>query len=153
MVKTKVFGIVIWIASILCIADGTILSLVILSGQKLEIYIWIMIILMMCVLPIGVFIMALLMFNNTIIIDDNGVSRIRFKKIIRFFQWEDIKTIGFTSEDSFTGWCYISIKPNIKYGYTEVTKMRLDKDVIYFHLTDKNTFNLKKILKEKGIKY
>lgn len=149
--KTKIFGILMWITSILLIIDIICVGLVIQSRQKLEIYIWMLCIVMMIILPSGLFIWSLLVMNNTIVVDDDGVSRVRFKKVIKHFKWEDIKTIGFTSEDSFSGWCYISTEPNVKYTYREVSKMRMDKNVIFFHLTDKNTKNLKMILNEKAI--
>lgn len=149
--KTKIFGIFIWFASILLVVDIICVGLVIHSGQELEIYIWGLCIVMMIFLPVGLFMWALLVTNNTIIIDNNGVSRVRFKKVIKYFKWEDIKTIGFTSEDSFTGWCYISIENHIKYTYREISKMRMNKNVIYFHLTNKNTEKIKNILNGKQI--
>ena len=73
---------------------------------------------------------------NTIKIDENGIARCRFGKIIKMFQWSEIKTIGSTSESLFKGWCYVSNKTK-KFEYKDIAKMRLDKEVIYFHLSEK----------------
>lgn len=47
--------------------------------------------------------------------------------------WLDVKTIGFTSEDTFTGWAHISSIHMGKYP----SIMSQNSNVIYFHLTQK----------------
>ncbi|MDE6584148.1 MAG: hypothetical protein K2K15_01975, partial [Anaeroplasmataceae bacterium] len=68
---------------------------------------------------------------NTIIIDEEGIARYRFGKRIRMFRWEEIKTIGRTSEDYFTGWVYVSDEERKYDNKTSgAKKMWLDKHVI-----------------------
>lgn len=76
--------------------------------------------------------------SNIIEFDDKGVRRIRFGKVIRDFSWNNVVTVGYTNDDLFVGWAYISEKEK-KYNSAilSVTKMRLDKEVIYFHMSKK----------------
>ncbi len=76
--------------------------------------------------------------SNVIEFNETGVRCIRFGKIIREFTWEKVKTISATEENSFTGWVYISEQEK-KYdgGILSVGKMRLDKQVIYYHMSKK----------------
>ena len=99
-------------------------------------------ILFLIVFPLVLFLWALFTMANTIRIDENGVKRYRFGKKIKEFSWSEIKTIDCTSENLFTGWCYIS-NENKKYDHSSVTKMRLDKTIIYFHLSNKVINTLK----------
>ncbi len=94
------------------------------------------VIMFLVVFPIALFIWSLFTMANTIKIDENGVARYRFGKIVKMFRWNEINTFDYTSNSQVTGWCYISNKKK-KYGYNNVTKMRLDKEVIYFHLSKK----------------
>lgn len=71
-----------------------------------------------------------------------GLQDIALAKKIKMFQWDEIRTLACTSESLFTGWCYIS-NENKKFNYSGITKMRLDKDVIYFHLSKKAVHAIK----------
>ena len=151
--KTKIFGIMHWIIVGLSICDVFLVVMTLCSGQltqmtALELFFSLVIMSsMMIILPISLLIDTLLTFNNTILIDETGFYRIRFKKIIKHFEWTEVKTIGFTSEDNFTGWAYISNIENVKYSYQTISKMRHNPNVIYFHLTKKNRLDLDKMIK------
>lgn len=99
-------------------------------------------ILFLVIFPIALFIWTLFTMANTIKIDESGVARYRFGKKIKMFQWDEIRTLACTSESLFTGWCYIS-NENKKFNYSGITKMRLDKSVIYFHLSKKAVHAIK----------
>lgn len=123
--------------------------------QDLDIIALLIIILFLIVFPLALFIWSLFTMANTIKIDETGISRYRFGKKIKKFQWTEIRTIGSTSENSFTGWCYIS-NENKKFDYSSITKMRLDKSVIYFHLSEKainalKTYSENADVKEKNV--
>lgn len=109
---------------------------------------WTTIIIMMIILPIGLFIWSLFTITNIIEITEQGISRIRFGKVIRSFKWEEVETITSTEGGTFAGWIYISNKQK-SYNYQHVTKMRLDKDVIYFHQSKKAQQALVKYAPEK----
>lgn len=97
---------------------------------------WTMCIIMMGILPLCLFVWCLLTVTNTIEFTERGVSRIRFGKTIRHFNWEEVQTISSTEGGSFAGWIYISNKEK-SYDYQHVGKMRFDKEVIYFHQSKK----------------
>lgn len=97
-------------------------------------------IIFLVVFPISLFIWALFTMSNTILIDENGIARYRFGKRIRMFLWAEIKTLDYTGQSLFTGWCYVSSEYK-KFTYASITKMRLDKDIIYFHLSKKAIYN------------
>ena len=151
--KTKIFGVMYWIIVGLSICDAFLVVMVLCSGQLTQMavseLVFSLVILssMMIILPISLLIYTILTFNNTILIDETGFYRIRFKKIIKHFEWTEVKTIGFTSDDNFTGWVYISNIENVKYSYQTISKMRHDPNVIYFHLTKKNRSELDKVIK------
>ncbi len=94
------------------------------------------VILFLLVLPTIIFFYSSLTMANTIKIDENGVTRYRFGKIVKQFQWPEIKTLSCTNKSLFTGWCYISNEYK-KYNYYSLSKMRLDRSIIYFHLSQK----------------
>lgn len=150
--KTRVFGCMHWIILSLNVIDAMCVLMIFFSDQLKEmtteelIFALFVVILMMIILPIGLLLYSLLTFNNIVLINEKGVYRIRFKKVIKKFNWSEIKTIGFTSNDSFTGWTYISILENVEYSYLEISKMRLNKNNIYFHLTQKNRIKLESII-------
>ena len=148
--KTKIYNMFFVISIILCIVDATLVALVLISNQELKLFSWISMIVMMIMLPLGLLIYSILFFNNDIIIDKNGVKRIRFGKIIKHFKIDDIKVIGFTSKDTFSGWCYLSTKI-CKFTYQNIDKMRHDANVISFHLTKKNAMELEQFINEFGL--
>lgn len=144
--KTKVFGLVFWISLVVLIFDTTMVVIILTSGQTLDLFSWVIMVIMMILLPDIIFAYSLILFYNTIMINETGVYRIRFRKIVRHFKWEEIKTIGFTSEDTFTGWCYISTISDLKFSYLQVDKMRFNPNVICFHLTNKNKIEFSKMM-------
>lgn len=83
--------------------------------------------------------------SNVIEFDETGVRRIRFGRVIRNFSWEKVKTISCTAKDSWTGWVYISEQEK-KYdnGFFSSSKMQLDRQVIYFHMSQKGKKALQK---------
>ena len=136
--KVRVFcaGVIISIILLLC-DSALILFISIYDGwNELDILSWILIISMLCILPIVLFIFSLLTMANLIEFTEHAVSRIRFGKVIRYFKWEEIQTLDSTEGSTFAGWIYISNKIK-KYDYQHVSKMRLDKEVIYFHQSRK----------------
>ena len=92
--------------------------------------------LMMGIVPVGLLIWCLFTISNIIEFTNYGIKRIRFGKIIRYFKWEEVETIASTDGGTFTGWFYVSNKTK-SYNYQNVSKMRLDKDIIYFHYSPK----------------
>ena len=87
---------------------------------------------------VGCFIWCMLTMTNIIEFDEKGVRRIRFGKVIRDFAWEKVKTIACTDDNTFTGWAYISEQEKkFDNGTLSIAKMRLDKEVIYFHMSSK----------------
>lgn len=148
--KTKIYNMFFVISIILCVVDATLVALVLISNQELKLFSWISMIVMMIMLPLGLLIYSIVFFNNDIIIDKNGVKRIRFGKIIKHFKIDDIKVIGFTSKDTFSGWYYLSTKI-CKFTYQNIDKMRHNADVISFHLTKKNAMELEQFINEFGL--
>ena len=150
--KTRVFGIMHWIIVGLNIFDIFWVIMIFFSGQLTQmsatelIFSLVIMSCMMIILPIVLLIYSILTFSNWVFVDETGFYRIRFKKVIKCFGWTEVKTIGFTSENNFTGWVYISNVENIKYSYIEISKMRHNPNVIYFHLTRENRLELEKIM-------
>lgn len=145
--KTKIYNMFFVISITLCIIDTFLVTIVLISNQELELFSWISMFAMMIMLPLGLLIYSLLFFNNDIIIDKNGVRRIRFGKVIQQFPIDDIKVIGFTSKNTFNGWCYLSTKM-CKFTYQNIDTMRHDRDVICFHLTKKNSIELERLVEK-----
>lgn len=151
--KTRVFGIMHWIIVGLNIFDIFWVLMIFFSGQLTQmtilelIFSLVIMSSMMIILPLVLMMYSLLTFSNSILVDETGFYRIRFKKVIKHFEWTEVKTIGFTSEDNFTGWAYISNVENIKYSYNEIFKMRLNPNIVYFHLTKKNRLELEEMMK------
>ena len=84
------------------------------------------------------FIWCMFTMTNIIEFDEKGVRRIRFGRVIRDFTWEKVKTIACTDDNNFTGWAYISEQEKkFNDGTLSIAKMRLDKEVIYFHLSNR----------------
>ena len=148
--KTKNFGIMHWIIVGLNIYDAFLVVITLCSSQLTQmtvselIFSLVVMSCMMIILPVGLLIYSLLTFNNSILVNETGFYRIRFKKNIKHFDWSEVKTIGFSSKNTFTGWVYISNIEGIKYSYHEVSKMRHNPNVIYFHLTKNNKLELEK---------
>lgn len=150
--KTKIFGIMHWIIVGLNIYDAFLVVISLCSGQLTQmtvaelIFSLVIMSSMMIILPVVLLMYSLLTFSNSILVEETGFYRIRFRKVIKHFEWTEVKTIGFTSENNFTGWAYISNVENIKYSYNEISKMRHNPNVIYFHLTKKNRLELDKMM-------
>ena len=85
---------------------------------------------------IGMFIWCLFTAANIIWFGETGISRVRFGKVIRHFDWTDVKTFAEASGGKYGGWVYASDKQKA-YDIGHITKMRLDRDVIYFFMTPK----------------
>ena len=118
-------NIAIWI--LLWLDDGFV---------ELSVFAWIICICISGVLPVGLFIWANLTVINIIEFNESGISRIRFGRVIRHFDWNEVKTIACTAGNSFAGWIYISNKEK-SYDYQHIGKMRSDREVIYFHQSKK----------------
>ena len=150
--KTKIFGIMHWIIVGLNIFDAFWVVMILCSGQLTQmtvselIFSLVIMSCMMIFLPIVLLIYSLLTYSNRILVNETGFYRIRFNKIIRHITWIEVNTIGFTSEDTFTGWGYVSNVENIKYSYCEISKMMHNPNVIYFHLTKKNRLELEAMI-------
>lgn len=136
--KVKVFPAFRWICVFILSLDIFVWITTIIFGGKygLNVFSWCLMVLFTIVMPVGLFIWNIFIMENFILFDEQGVSRIRFGKIIRHFNWDEIQTISTTSSDSFTGWLYISNEVK-SFDYLAVGKMRMDKKVIYLHLSDK----------------
>lgn len=81
-------------------------------------------------------VLPLFTFTNVIEFSEKEIKRIRFGKVIRCFEWEEVITIASTEGNTFAGWIYISNKEK-SYDYQHVGKMRLDREIIYFHQSKK----------------
>ena len=136
--KVKVFSAMRWICLFMLTLDiGLWIFIFIVGGLFQEsVLVWGSIVLFLAVLPVGLFVWNIFTMENEIIFDNQGISRKRFGRIIRHFDWEEIKTISTTSEDSFSGWIYISNEIK-SFNHLSITRMRLDKKVIYLHMSEK----------------
>lgn len=137
--RIRVYLPVLVIVLALCLLDSVIIVLTMLNEDIIGDSILVcLIIFFLAALPFGLLIWCLLTMSNIIEFDDKGVRRIRFGKVIRDFSWNNVVTVGYTNDDLFVGWAYISEKEK-KYNSAilSVTKMRLDKEVIYFHMSKK----------------
>ncbi len=137
--RIRVFLPIVIICIVLCIIDSIVIVFPMLDADfRKDIFLVCLIIFMMGVLPLFLLIWCIFTMSNIIEFDEKGVRRIRFGRVIREFSWEKVKTISCTENNSFAGWVYISEKEK-KYdsGILSVSKMRLDREVIYFHLSKK----------------
>lgn len=138
--RIRVFFSAVIIILIMCLLDSLIIAIIMLSGnlQQYDLLFWLLIAGFAIILPIALLMWGIFTMCNVIEFDDVGVRRIRFKRVIRNYLWENVKTISCTEKNSFTGWVYISDHEK-KYngGILSVGKMRLDKGVIYFHMSQK----------------
>lgn len=134
--KIRVFAAMRWI-SIFCIllSLGCWIVIILFGRAQLDLYLWLIFGIMIGLLPIGILLWDIMTMENIILFNEQGISRIRFGKVIRYFDWKEVKTISCTTEDMFSGWIYISNKIKT-YDYLSITKMRLDKDIIYFHMSE-----------------
>lgn len=144
-IKIKVFFPAFLICSILMILSITMFCIMIGFGglDDLNIVSLLITIIFLLIGPIVLFVWTLFTMANSIIVNEKGIARYRFGKRIKFFQWKEIKTIACTSPNSFIGWCYVSNEVK-KYDSRSITRMRLDNNVIYFHISSKAIETLKK---------
>ena len=121
----------------LLLADSVIWILMALDDgfRGLNVLSWVVLITFVGILPVGLFIWSNLTFKNVVEFNECGISLIMFGKVIKRFVWQDIVTIASTG-DEFTGWVYISNKYK-SYDYKHLSRMRLDREVIYFHQSKK----------------
>lgn len=129
----------IWIVIVVAIfMDLGLWILVFCYGviQSLEVYGLILMSFFAGILPLSLFIYVSLTMTNIIEFNERGVCRVRFGRIIRKFSWEEVQTIASTADNEFSGWIYISDKKK-QYDFIHITRMRLDKDIIYFHFSKK----------------
>lgn len=137
--RIRVFFPAVIIVIVICLVDSAILTVTMLDESFRES------IFSMCIvwcfagmLPICMLVWCILTMSNVIEFDEIGVRRIRFGKVMRNFTWEKIQTIGYTDYNSFSGWVYIAEKEKqYDSGMMSITKMRLDREVIYFHMSEK----------------
>ena len=140
--KVKVFAAFRWICVLLLSLDIVAWALFLafdgVSQLDGSILFWGIIVLFLAVLPAGLLIWNIFTMENVIVFDTQGISRKRFGKIIKHFDWEEIQTISTTADNSFSGWIYISNElKSFNYSILSVTKMRLSKKVIYLHMSEK----------------
>ena len=136
--KIRVFFPVFLVISLFFLCDVAIWVLIIFV-VGLETLEWLGIIIFLVlfvVLPLFTFLYSLFTFTNVIEFSEKEIKRIRFGKVIRCFEWEEVKTIASTEGNTFAGWIYISNKEK-SYDYQHVGKMRSDREVIYFHQSKK----------------
>lgn len=118
--------------------EGALWIDILLNGvDQLDTLSWILLAIFAGLIPVIVIIWSTLTLANTIVFDEDGISRVRFGKIIRRIEWVNVKSVSETV-NNFTGWIFISDK-QIEYNSSiiSVSKMRLDKHVIYFHQSKK----------------
>lgn len=136
--KVKVFSAFRWICVYLLTLDIAAWTLIILFGGLSEdsVFFWCTIVIFSIVLPAIIFIVNILAMENVIIFDNQGISRKRFGRIIRHFDWKEIKTISTTTDNSYSAWIYFSNEVK-SFDYFSTTRMQLDKKVIYLHMSKK----------------
>lgn len=138
--RIRVFFPIVVVCIILCLLDGGMITLLMLIGEsaQYDLIFWLLISVFAIILPIALLVYSIFTMSNVIEFDETGVRRIRFGRVIRNFSWEKVKTVSCTVNNSFSGWVYISEQEK-KYdgGILSVGKMRLDKEVIYFHMSKK----------------
>ena len=140
MVKIKVFlPMHIFLMTVIVAGDSWIWLDVILFGRnQLNLLAWILLGVFAVVCPIYVIVWSSLTLCDTIVFDEHGVSRKRFGKTIRFFDWKSVKDIFCNSDDILFGWIYISVaEQSDKNLFLTLSKMRKDKSIIYFHQSKK----------------
>lgn len=131
--KIRVFFAGYILSLLLLLADSVIWILMTLDNgfRELNVFSWVVLIVFAGILPLGLFIWSNLTFKNVVEFNECGISLKMFGKVIRHFVWQDIVTIASTG-GTFAGWIYISNK-NKFYDYNHLTRMRLDREIIYFH--------------------
>ena len=138
--RIRVFFPFVVTSIILSLLDGGMITLFMLIGEseQFDLLFWLLISVFAIIIPIILLISSIFAMGNVIEFDETGVRRIRFGRVIRNFSWEKVKTVSCTSTDSWTGWVYIS-EHEKKYdgGFFSIDKMRLDRQVIYFHMSQK----------------
>ncbi len=103
---------------------------------------------MLVILPLGLLLWIIIVMMCKIRIDETGISRIRFGKVIRKFLWEDITEIKCISPSSITTWLFFATKSLDGYG---VTMARLSKHTIYLVLNDTIKNSIKEYCKNEAL--
>lgn len=149
--KVKVFALSRWTCVIILALDILMWVLFFVGDGVAQfqgrVFFWSVLILFLVIIPVIIFAIDIFAMNNDIVFDSRGVSRVRFGKVIRSFSWEEIKTISTTSEDSFSGWIYISNEVK-SFNHLSITRMRLDRKVIYLHMSEKAKEALQRFVPE-----
>ena len=135
----------------MCFVYAFMIGIVLTNKQEISPFLWVLAIIMMVVLPLSLLLYSFFYCYNDVILDENGIYRVWCGKVVKQFRWDEIKLIGCTSEDTFSGWVYFSTK-TVKYTYLSVDMMRMSPNVICFHLTSKNIVELKKCIEEYNLK-
>lgn len=151
--RIRVFFPLVIIVIAVCLLDSIIIIVTMLEESFRENIISVCIILCFAgVIPIGLLVWCIFTMSNVIEFDEKGVRRIRFGKVIRDYSWKNIQTIGYTDIDSFSGWVFISEKEK-RYdsGLVSISKMRMDKEIIYFHMSEKAQKAIQKYAPEKFV--
>ena len=96
--KIRVFAAMRWI-SIFCIllSLGCWIVIILFGRAQLDLYLWLIFGIMIGLLPIGILLWDIMTMENIILFNEQGISRIRFGKVIRYFDWKEVKTISCTS--------------------------------------------------------
>ena len=144
--RIRVFFLIVVVCVGLWLGSGALFAWFIIDGgwHDLNIFTWMLMICMVAI-PMILLIWCIFTMSNVIEFDETGIRRIRFGRIIRNYSWEKVRTVSCTANDSWTGWVYISEQEK-KYdnGFFSIGKMRLDRQVIYFHMSQKAQEALRK---------
>lgn len=136
--KVKVFSAMRWICVFLLTLVIIAWTLIIIFGglSETSVVFWCPIILFTIIMPFALVMINVFAMENILVFDNQGISRIRFGKTIRRFNWEEIQTISTTTDSSYNAWIYLSNEIKA-FDLLSSTRMMLDKKVIYLHASEK----------------
>lgn len=148
--KVKIFSAMRWICFLLVSLDIMCWLILLLIPSQMNICLWLISGVVLGALPLSICVWTIMTMENFILFNEQGVSRIRFGKVIKHFNWDEVKSIASTEENSFSGWIYIS-NEIVKFNNLSITRMRLSKNVIYLHMSKKAEEALRRYIPERFI--
>ena len=125
--KVKIFSAMRWICFLLVSLDIMCWLILLLIPSQMNICLWLISGVVLGALPLSICVWTIMTMENFILFNEQGVSRIRFGKVIKHFNWDEVKSIASTEENSFSGWIYIS-NEIVKFNNLSITRMRLSKN-------------------------